>query len=176
MKTYFTKADGTKVPMYKILVGITGNLLCYMYVKQKFYPPQLNSFSVCDGSFMETSSGYTLPKSWLETMLSKMSEVDAIQFCSIKREPTNMELWQEFDNVPLQNPYMNIKWPVTKETNRLRVQATGSGWWLYYKNDQGEYEKAKKPDGSQWYVHSRIDGLETMFKLNGWSIPVGGFK
>lgn len=73
--------------------------------------------------------------------------------------------YKNFSNIQIENPYMDIKWPVRKGENKLSVQATGSGFYLFYNN-----EKAKRPDGSEW-TGPRISLLYDMFYLNGWNIP-----
>lgn len=72
---------------------------------------------------------------------------------------------KNFANIQMKNPYMDIKWPVRKGESKLAVQATGSGFYLYYNN-----EKAKRPDGSVWHG-TREQLLYDMFYLNGWNIP-----
>ena len=177
MRTYITNTKGERIPMQKILISIwpTGMLYAYMEnVPFNIESIKPNSFDV-DNEIPQ--QGIMFSKVWIENMDSKLGPYDSVHMATFKdKYPTNEQLFMEFDNVPLNNPHMNITWPVSKENNRLKVTATGSGWWLYYKNDQGEYEKAKHPDGNTWHLHSRLEGIEIMYRLNGWKTPKQGFK
>lgn len=152
--------------------------ICWLHIENDVkLLPKPNHFVMVGGVGIQTNSGLTFTKEQLEEIVSKMSEGDTMHFAAMENQIiTNEAMFEIFDNVQLRNQHMNIQWPVTKDTNRLKVSATGSGWYLYYKNDNGEYEKAKRPDGSDWHVYSRFDGLKYMYKLNGWKQPIGGFK
>lgn len=177
MRTYITNIKGERIPMQKILISIWSTGMLYAYVEN--IPRDMEAIK--PNRFVDETGipqdGIMFSKVWIARMNIVLGEHGSIHVANFRdKYPTNEQLFMEFDNVPLKNPYMDIKWPVYKENNRLKVTATGSGWWLYYKTDNGDYVKAKHPDGTEWHLRSRIEGLEIIYRLNGWKVPKGGFK
>jgi len=65
-----------------------------------------------------------------------------------------------------------MKTTINKYNNPYKVMATGSGWYLWKRDEKSnDYVKVEGFGNSSW---DRIKALEMMFSLNGWNIPKGG--